>query len=82
MVRAHHLRLPTGIFVVGVERNSPAQSAGVLEGDIIVEFDQHPVADIDALHRLLADYRKGDRIHLTLIRGTEKLVLAIQPILR
>ena len=37
---------------------------------------------LDALHRLLADYRKGDRIHLTLIRGTEKLALPIEPSLR
>ena len=81
LVRAHHLRLATGIFVVGVERNSPAQSAGVLEGDIIVEFDHHPVADIDALHRLLTDHQPGSRNTVTVVRGTEKLVLCIYPAL-
>jgi len=80
LVRAHHLRVPTGIFVVSVEENSPAQRAGIREGDIIVDFNEQPVADIDALHRLLTDHQPG-KAGLTILRGTEKLALYIQPTL-
>jgi len=68
----------TGIFVVSVEQNSPAQRAGLREGDFIVGFSDHPVADIDALHRALADYQPGSRVPLVVVRGTEKLVLPVE----
>src|SRR4029453_2289218 len=80
LVRSHHLPVATGIFVVSVEPNSPAQRAGVQDGDIIAAFDGRPVPDIDALHRLLTDHQPGSAA-LTLLRGTEKLVLYIQPTL-
>jgi S1-C subfamily serine protease len=81
LVRTHHLAAATGIFVVGVEQNSPAQRAGVREGDIIVGLNDQSVPDIDALHRLLTDYPPGVRAGLIVVRGTEKLVLYIEPTL-
>ena len=81
LVRTYHLPIETGIFVVSVEQNSPAQKAGVRDGDMIVALDDHAVGDIDALHRLLTDYQAGARAKLTLLRGTEKLVLNVDPTL-
>jgi len=81
LVRSHQLGAPTGVFVTGVEQNSAAQRAGVLEGDIIVSFDNHAVPDIDALHRLLTDHEPIARASLAIIRGTEKLLLYISPTL-
>jgi S1-C subfamily serine protease len=79
LVRGHRLAAETGIFVVSVEQNSPAVRAGLREGDFIVGFNQHPVPDIDALHRILTDHRAGVRAELTILRGTEKVVLRIEP---
>src|SRR5512138_1415021 len=81
LVRTYQLLNDTGIFVVSVEQDSPAQRAGMRDGDIIVGFDDRPVGDIDALHRLLTDYQPGVRAKLILLRGTEKLVLYIDPTL-
>ena len=81
LVRTYNLPIETGIFVVSVEQNSPAQKAGVRDGDMIVALDDHAVGDIDALHRLLTDYQAGARAKLTLLRGTEKLVLNVDPTL-
>jgi len=81
LVRAHHLPIGTGIFVVSVEQNSPAARAGVQEGDIIVALNDDAVPDIDALHRLLTDYQPGVRPRLTILRGAEKLALYIEPTL-
>lgn len=78
LVRGHNLAVSTGIFVVSVEQNSPGQRAGLREGDFIVGFGDHPVADIDALHRILADYQPGSRLPLVVLRGTEKLVLQVE----
>ena len=81
LVRTYQLPIDTGIFVVSVEKNSPAEKAGVRDGDIIVGLNDHTVGDIDALHRLLTDHQPGARAKLTLLRGTEKLVLYIDPTL-
>src|SRR5438094_1212390 len=51
VVRFHDLRAERGILVISVEEESPAQRAGLLEGDIIVAFAGHPTANIDDLHR-------------------------------
>src|SRR5262245_56292335 len=81
LVRTHHLPADTGVFVVSVEPDSPAKHAGIQDGDIIVAFDDHAVSDIDALHRLLTDHQAGVRVKLTLLRGTEKLALYVDPTL-
>jgi S1-C subfamily serine protease len=79
LVRFHHLPRESGILVVSLEKESPAQRADVREGDVIVGYGNQPVAGIDDLHRLLTDEQVGVRVSLTLIRRTEKLQLEIMP---
>jgi S1-C subfamily serine protease len=45
----------------------------------MIEFDGQTIPSIDALHKLLTADRIGARSALTIIRGTEKLDLAITP---
>ena len=78
-VRFFHLPVETGVLVVSVEDHSPAQKAGLARGDVIVGFDDQPIADIDDLHRLLTEEKVGVKSKLTVIRGTEKKVLDIVP---
>jgi S1-C subfamily serine protease len=79
LVRFHDLPVGSGILVVAVENGSPAQRAGVLEGDVIVGYGDHPIAGIDHLHRALTEKQVGVRSSLTVIRKGEKRVLAIVP---
>src|SRR6185295_5506488 len=55
LVRWHNLPVESGIFVVSVESGSPAERAGMREGDIIIGFNDQAVPDIDALHRILTE---------------------------
>jgi S1-C subfamily serine protease len=73
--------LPTthGVLVVGAEPNSPAASAGLVEGDIIIAFDEKPITSVDSLHRLLTGEMIGQEIKLTVLRRTEKLEIPIKP---
>jgi S1-C subfamily serine protease len=80
LVRGHNLATDTGIFVVSVEPGSPALQAGVRDGDLLVGFDEHPVPDIDSLHRILTENRVGNRATLTLLRVTEKLDVQVVPV--
>jgi S1-C subfamily serine protease len=79
VVRFYGLGRETGVVVVGIEGRSPARTAGLREGDVIVALDEIPVAGVDDLHRLLTDAQVGARCVLTVIRHTEKLVLPIFP---
>jgi len=82
LVRGHHLQVSSGVFVAGIEPDSPAARAGLREGDLIVAFNDQAIAHVDALHRALTDYEPGVRANLTALRGTEKIVLSIVPLMR
>jgi S1-C subfamily serine protease len=79
VVRAQGLEAETGVLVISVEPRSPAASAGVAAGDVIVGFAGHRVAGIDDLQRLLADGPVGTSAPLTLLRRTEKRTLEVAP---
>ena len=79
IIRFYHLSVESGVSVVSTEQNSPAQRAGLLEGDVIVGFDGQPISGIDDLHRLLTEEQIGVRSQLTIIRCSEKIVLDIVP---
>jgi S1-C subfamily serine protease len=79
IVRFFDLPIDTGVLVVGVEPSSPASRAGLVEGDLLVAFDDKPIANVDQLHRLLNDQTIGKESTLTIVRRTEKLDLKIWP---
>jgi len=79
LARYHGLTNDSAILVVAIEKDGPAQRAGLQEGDLIVAYDAQPVGAIDDLHRILTDTRVGARSTLTVLRGTAKLDLPIVP---
>ena len=79
VVRFHGLPHDSAILVVSLEKDSPAQRAGLQDGDLIVALDGQAVAGIDDLHRILTDARVGERARLAVLRGTARLELAVVP---
>ena len=79
VVRFYDLARETGVMVVGVTAGSPAERAGLREGDVILAFADQPVAGVDDLHRLLTDTHVGAKNTITVLRHTERLELAIVP---
>jgi S1-C subfamily serine protease len=79
LARYYNLPNETGVFVASVEPDSPALKAGLEEGDLIIGYDDQPIAGIDDLHRQLTDQKVGVRSKLTVIRRSEKLTLEITP---
>src|SRR5438132_2606431 len=77
VVRCHDLPVESGIWVASIEPGSPAQRAGLLDGDVIGGFAGQPVGGIDALHRLLAEEQVGTRAPLTIMRRADKMMLDI-----
>ena len=79
LVRFYDLPKETGVVVVGVESGSPAQRAGLREGDVIIAFNGQPTAGVDDLHRLLTDAQVESKTYVTIVRRTERMELAIVP---
>jgi len=79
VIRFYNLPLETGVLVVSVEKDSPATSAGLREGDIIVGFNDRPIGTIHDLHKVLVNEQIGVPAKLMVIRHTEKLELSILP---
>jgi S1-C subfamily serine protease len=78
-VAALRLLAQSGVLVVSVEEGSPAQRAGLQEGDVIVAFDGHAVAGIDELHKQLTEERVGAALEVQIVRRGQTLTLEIVP---
>ncbi len=76
-----HYQVPheTGLLVLSVEPNSPAATAGLREGDIIIAFDDLPISSVDDLHRILTAERAGIKSSLSLLRYPQKIAVEITP---
>jgi len=79
IVRAQQLSRETGVLVTGVEKQSPAERAGLSEGDVIIGLDGMAVRSVDDLHKILTDSRIGASCRMALLRRAEKIELPIVP---
>jgi S1-C subfamily serine protease len=82
VVRFHGLPMESAVFVVQVEPDSPGARAGVRDGDLIAGFGDKPIAGIDDLHRLLTEDQADKETVLTVLRGSERHLLTVKPVLR
>jgi putative serine protease PepD len=67
----------TGAVVAGVEEGSPAEEAGMEEGDIVVEVDGEAMRDPAALTSAIRGRTPGDRVTLTVIRDDEETEIEV-----
>lgn len=79
MARQLNLASASGVLVLSVEKESPAQVAGLVEGDIIISMDGQAIRGVDDLHTHLTDQKIGVRSELTIIRRSTKMSLPVVP---
>lgn len=68
---ADDLEQDTGLLVVSVEKDSPADTAGMMVGDIVTSLDGEPVEHVDELLILLAGITVGTEVNVNYVRGGE-----------
>jgi S1-C subfamily serine protease len=59
----------TGLLLVSVEKDSPAEAGGLIVGDILVALNGQPTPDHDALMAQLGGETVGKSISLQVLRG-------------
>jgi serine protease Do len=76
---AHELGVPDthGALVRGIEDASPAASAGLRAGDVIVEVDHHRVASAEDLAHLVKQHAPGSPVLLLVHRSGHSLFVAV-----
>src|SRR4030095_4321762 len=79
IVRFHKLLSEYGVFVISVEKNSPAARAGLSDGDIILSYKGNHISSIDDLHKILGEKEVGVQSEMIILRRTEIKVLYITP---
>jgi S1-C subfamily serine protease len=65
------LNLPrtSGVIIVAVESDSPAERAGLLIGDVLVALDGVPISDVADVQALLGPGRVGTEVSASIIRA-------------
>ena len=66
---ADSLEQDTGLLVVSVEKDSPAEKAGLMVGDILTSLGDDPVEHVDELLIILASTKVGTEVTSAIVRG-------------
>jgi S1-C subfamily serine protease len=61
----------TAVIVVNVSSSSPAATAGLLIGDVIVAIETHPITEPGDLVAVLTPERVGKAVTIRIVRGGE-----------
>ena len=73
LARTYELTQKTGVEVMAVEENGPADQAGILEEDVIVSLGDEPATNVDDLHKLLMRLPVGIPATVRLLRRERRL---------
>ena len=60
-----------GVYIDKVEKNTPADDAGLKEGDIIVKFDDTEIQNVALLKYQLYKHTVGDKVTISYYRGND-----------
>jgi serine protease Do len=77
------LKKANGALVSDVAKDSPAAKAGIMRGDIILEFNGKGVKDVSTLRNMVAQSKAGSEISVKILRSgkeyTVKMVIVELP---
>ncbi len=65
----------TGVVVAGVHLNSPAMTAGLREGDLLLSLNDQKISDTKNLKQLISGLSPGLEIELVVLRNQQKVNL-------
>lgn len=67
----------SGLLLVGIESGTPAETGGLLVGDILVGLNGHPVSDPDELYASLSGDVVGKTAPVEVLRGGEPKTISV-----
>lgn len=79
VARANQMAVSSGVLAESIEHKSPAEEAGLREGDVIVAFAGEPITGVDDLQRQLTDHRIGIAAMMTILRRGQRRQVTVVP---
>jgi S1-C subfamily serine protease len=79
IVAVNKLTTKTGVYVFEIAKESNAQNKELSIGDIIVEFENKPVASVDDLHKLLNEETINKQVLIGVLRYGHKEIIHAYP---
>jgi S1-C subfamily serine protease len=67
----------TGVIIQTVIENSPAFLANIINGDLILKFDNNDVVNTNSLMKLIGDKKLGEKVSFTLIRNGKVIDISL-----
>lgn len=69
--------IPVGIYVSEIQKSSAAEKAGIMPGDIIVQFDGQKVKTVEELNKLKGTHKASDVVKVELVRNSKTIKLDV-----
>jgi serine protease Do len=73
------IEMGSGVEVLALEPNGPADAAGIEIEDVLVSFEDDSIGSVDDLHRLLTEHPVGKRAAMGILRDGQRLTVDVAP---
>jgi hypothetical protein len=67
----------TGFALSGVSKGGPAEKAGIKGGDVILQFGDSRIGNLEDFDSALRKYKSGDRVNVTVKRGDKEMTFEV-----
>jgi C-terminal processing protease CtpA/Prc len=78
LVEKEALSVNNGAYVSEVVEKSPAEKAGIKEGDVIVKFNDTDIDDADALSNAVRKKKADSEASIEVVRGNDTKTFAVK----
>jgi S1-C subfamily serine protease len=66
-----------GYALMGVSPGSPAERAGIKEGDVIIQFGESKIGGLEDIDGALRKYKAGDSVPVVVLRGEDEQTISV-----
>jgi serine protease Do len=67
-----------GAEITEVTKESPAEKAGLKEGDVITKINDDKIADADDLYKAVGKYKPGEKVNITYKRNGKESTVSVE----
>ncbi|NER79731.1 MAG: PDZ domain-containing protein, partial [Leptolyngbya sp. SIO1D8] len=73
------IEVEEGVVILGIQRNSPADAAGLLPGDVILKLAGESIQEAETVQRIVQESEIGQSLTLEVDRQGERIELTVRP---